>query len=243
MTILDEIARSYQVFEDNWIDKLNNRIADTSKPPDFADSYVRAASIQSWKSVLSNKTPDYCQAYIDEAQNDILSALILARLGSWRLSLKSLRSSLENAAKFIYYKDHSVEELQSRNGSFKFSFSDFLKYLEGFPYEKSVPRQITALPMLRAEYATLSKAVHSSGEKFRMSIRGPLPQMWVDSQIDQNQWIDREKQVLEAINLLFMSFFFSSIEGTKYPDQRIVISKSVRNSSHTDIYTFYSVRL
>ena len=243
MSISDDLRHSYSLFENDWLEQLRNKMNDEEKADAFENSYVRIASIQSWKSIIETIYSSTCVVYIVEAQNDLLSSLILARLGSWRVSLKSLRSSMENTAKFIYYKDHPVEQKQSEDGTYRFSFSQFLKYIEAYPYEKQPPNVIKVVDNLCREYSVLSKAVHASNARFQMSSHGPLPQMWVTSISDQSQWISRERMVINSINCLLLVMHFDLIEGTKYPEQRSVISNAISSGLHSEILTAYAVRL
>lgn len=242
MTAIDDLKHSYTIFEGNWLDSLNQRLNDQTISNQLESSYIRIASIQAWKSILVNHSPASALIYLDEAQNDLLASLILARLGSWRISLKSLRSALENIGKYIFYKDHPIEEKLSHAGSYKFSHSDYLKYVETFPFLIKPPGAIFPVQDLQKEYAVLSKAVHSSGHRFRMSTHGTLPQMWVNSTPDLNQWIDRERRVLSAINRIFLIFHNELIEGTKFPEQRIIISQTIHPLMHPIILSTYSVR-
>lgn len=242
MTIRNELEHNYEVFQDQWLSELNSACEDSTKNEYFRESYVRIASLQSWRTILQSGVPNYSMLYFQEAQNDVLSGLILARLGSWRISLKSLRSCLENIGRFIYYSEHPVENRQSLLNKHKFSFQEFIKYLELYPHNLSISNNINPIGGMKSEYATLSKAVHSSGERFRMSSHGSLPQMWVDSDSDRNQWIVREKSIVKAINLLFLRFYYEKIQGTVFHDQRLVISEGLPGSSYTEIFEKYQVR-
>src|SRR5688572_7249996 len=89
-----ELKSNFKEFRSQWRSELRGvakkHQADAKL---FADSYVRIASIQAWRTaVIVEHMDEDAQAFFFEAQNDLLISHCLANCGSFRQALKSLRS-------------------------------------------------------------------------------------------------------------------------------------------------------
>lgn len=210
----------------------------------FASSYSRLVSLQAWRSELLNTIlASDAEAFFKEAHNDALMSHALARQGAWRVALMSLRSLIENTVFGLYYCDHPVELQQWQIGEHKPGFSETISYLLRHPKLKDLPAAITGIDSLKAEYATLSKAVHGSAKSFRMTRDGMVTGLNVNSASDLGAWTSRESATICSINLLLISFFSEHVKGAALPNLRKAISLSIPQSKHAAIKAALHVSL
>lgn len=210
----------------------------------FRESYFRMVSINAWREVIiNNKASENCTSFFREANNDLYSSHILARHGSWRVSLMAIRSFIENTLFGLYYLDHPVELRLWQAGEHKLGFSETLKYIESHPDFNSDKLISNSLSELKNEYALLSKAVHGSSESFRMSVDGKVHGLSSTDKAKLGAWLTREKAVLNAINILFICFFKEHVSGSSNSSLRKSISLAVRDSNYVKIREVFNVRL
>src|SRR5207249_4692214 len=88
-------------------------------------------------------------------------------------------------------------------------------YFKEHPDIHAVESKIALLPILEAEYSTLSRAVHGSAAGFRMTGGEASPKLFKGTVADLGKWITREKAAISAINLLLIALFKDQITGAK----------------------------
>lgn len=235
-------------FERNFIqvsDESARLISDLSLQKDkFRESYIRLISINAWRQQLIDEVASAkCSSFFREANNDIYSSHILARHGSWRVSLMSMRSFIENTFFGLFYIDHPVELRLWSEGGHKLGFSECLKYFECHPDFKGRAVAKRCLEDLKSEYAQLSRAVHGSSEAFRMSQDGKVYGVSSIDKAKLGSWLTRERAVLNAVNILLLAFFHKHLEGTAHSGLRKAISLSIKDSNIQPIREDYGVRL
>lgn len=244
----------------NYIEEVENNFESffTSTPNDvigvteqlnvnknqFKASYRRLVSLQAWRSELFEQTIDpKAEEFFKEAQNDALMSHSLARQGAWRVSLMSLRSCIENTLFGLYYCDHLVELEQWDNGDHKLGFTEIINYLNRHQNFTGFSEQKTGLDGIKAEYSTLSKAVHGSTRQFRMTRSGAIEGLNVYSESDLGAWLAREKSTLMFLNKILIVFFRKKIEGALKVNLRKAISLAVPIAKHSEILECYGVKL
>jgi hypothetical protein len=208
----------------------------------FLESYERIVSLNAWRQHIENLISEESLAFFLEAQNDALTSHVFAALGSWRSALKALRSCIDNVLFCIYYKDHPVELELWKSGKHKPTFSELFTYCEQHPCRLDV-LAIDGIPMLRAEYSTLSKAVHSSAARFRMTLDIRETLLWSSSKNQLGMWQSRERSVLIGINLLLLSLFRESLAGSAAAGLRAAIAITIPAAKFPSIKTHYKVVL
>jgi hypothetical protein len=240
-----EVEENY----DKFVASYRKGIKDTANSLEaqkekYLESYRRIVSLQAWRSELLEPTvsPDSL-AFFLEAQNDALTSHVLASFGSWRSSLKSLRSCIENVMYCLYYKDHPVELLLWHDGHHRPAFAAMEKYFQEHPQMKSISPQAAGLDSLSSEYSTLSRAVHASAKSFRMSVEDVGVQLWSDDIVRLGSWGTRERTVISALNLLLMAMFREQLEGGRAPNLRKAISLVIPSSKHAQIKALFGVVL
>lgn len=210
-----ELLANFQAFEGRWKNQSQIVEAQFATDPAFNLAFARLVSMQAWRSELFDaELCDGSAQFALEGQNDLLTAYILARTGQWRPSLQAQRSAIEAYLNALYFMDHPVELALWEAGRLKTHFSDQIKYLSDHPkiYPKGL--KFSGISILKDEYATLSKAVHGSAKAFWMTQAGG-PSYFSSDQISKNMWISRNKMVIRALNLLFISLFRDHLVGTK----------------------------
>ena len=111
MTITEqEINANYEEFYADWTTQIEKNWNDLKKLPVFLESYRRICALNAIKKILviPNSRKDSADFFL-EAHNDAVVSHVSASFGSWRSSLQSLRSIIENSLCSIYYNDHPVE--------------------------------------------------------------------------------------------------------------------------------------
>ena len=208
----------------------------------YLTSYRRVASLQAWRGHLETRISEGSLAFFLEAQNDALTSHVFASLGSWRSALKALRSCIDNLLFCLYYKDHAVELRLWHEGKHKLTFAEHFTYLDNHPDRVIVP-QIDGIPVLRAEYATLSKAVHASAKSFRMTDNIKETLLWSDAKPQQGMWQTREQVVILNMNLCLLALFRADLAGAAASNLREAVGLVVPQTRFAEIKTHMNVVL
>lgn len=245
-TILhDEIKANFEAFEIQWPNELTTAmtaLAETKKH--FFSSYLRISSIQAWRiSVIAEVADEDSAAFFFEAQNDLLISHCLARCGSFRQALKSIRSGIENILFALYYKDHPIELAKWGLGQHKIGFTELTKYFEGHPKIQGKNLEDTGLDILKNEYSTLSRAVHGSAKTFRMTRNLMDIRLWSADASGVGQWAAREKTVINALNFLLLHIFQENLSGAKNRGLRENLGLVIPTGKHASIKTKLKVSI
>jgi hypothetical protein len=239
-----EVEANFDQFTSRWKGNMTDVTAELDKSRDkYLRSYTRLVSLQAWRSHLEARISDDSLAFFLEAQNDALVSHVLARLGSWRSALKSIRSCIENIMFCLFYMDHPVELQLWHQGVHKLGFSEMASYLDRHPGVKVLDVDLTGLPQLRDEYATLSKAVHASAKGFRMTADARYTLLWSDARSSLGAWSTREQKVITGLNLLLLGLFREHLQGTSLPSLRRAVSLSIPTTMYTRIKSELGVTL
>jgi hypothetical protein len=226
--LLNETEANFKRFDNDWRADLTAVSVELAKDSAiYLTSYRRIASLQAWRSFLETRISDASLAFF-------LTSHVFANLGSWRSALKALRGSIDNVLFCLYYKDHPIELRLWHEGEHKLAFAEHFTYLENHPDRIIVP-QIDAMPTLREEYATLSKAVHASSKCFRMTNDIKETQLWSDAVEQRGKWQTREQVVITHINYCLLALFRRELEGAAAPALRDAIGLVVPSSRFADI--------
>jgi hypothetical protein len=232
-----ELHSNFDEFSLQWRADLNDvaNLLSTQKTI-FQESYIRIASIQSWRVlVVQDQMDEDSEAFFFEAQNDLLVSHCLAQCGSFRQALKSLRSCIENVFFALFYMDHPIELTQWLQGKHRLTFSAGLTYFQNHPLLSAWGHSNTGLNLLSKEYSTLSKAVHASALQFRMTSDLVDSKLWVADKVAVGQWASREKAVIGSINLLLLHIFTKQLQGAKLRSLREGIGLVIAKTKHLDI--------
>lgn len=232
-----EIIKNFAKFESQWPTDLAAASASlASARESFTKSYIRISSIQAWRTcVVANSVDEDSLAFFFEAQNDFLISHCLARSGSFRQALKSLRGALENVYFSMYYKDHPVELEKWQAGRHKIGFTELGTYFESHPALQGKDKSRTGLALLGGEYSTLSKAVHGSAKMFRMTKNLIDIQLWSSDVTSVGKWAAREKAVISGVNLLLLHLFRNELQGMKHRNLRETLGLVLPKSMHAPI--------
>jgi hypothetical protein len=210
----DEIQDRFDRFETAWQSELATVAKDLGRAKDiYFESYLQLVSLNVWRNELfpSAVSADGVLFFL-EAQNDGLVSHVLARIGSWRSALKSLRSCLENTAFGLYFNDHPVELRLWNAGRYKPSFASTVGYLEKHPALDGIQQNVSGLDVFQKEYGTLSKAVHGS-VPFQMTAETGATSLWTSSLKSLKQWRTRERVVIQSVNLLLLALISRTSAG------------------------------
>ena len=204
MTLSDEIKHNFAAFQDGWCTELSARLGSLPNHLGrFEESYIRLTSFQAWRvSVIEPYLPAGSVGFYAEAQNDALISHVQASLGSWRIALKALRSSIENTLLCLYYKDHQIEQKLWEIGKFRISVSTAINYFKSHPLILDLPDEITGIGIIEQQYTKLSKAVHASSLDFRMTEDGKGMSLWKTDTAHESRWESHEKKTVLGLNLL-----------------------------------------
>lgn len=210
----------------------------------YKESYTRIVAINAWReTILIPNCDKDAESFFREAHNDIISSHSLARQGSWRVSLMSLRSFIENTLFGLYYMDHKIELQLWELGKHRLGFSETLNYLNEHPNIRNKDIMTNVLAELKEEYSTLSKAVHGSSNNFRMSNDGKVFGVSSLDKAKLGAWLTRERAVLNCINTIFIAFFYDYLSGARNLSLRKIVSLSIRNNMHSQIKKTFNVNL
>ena len=231
-----EIEANFDKFSEDWKQKMLEAMADLDKSQDiYLKSYARLTSLQTWRNHLDSRISSGSLAFFLEAQNDALVSHVLARLGSWRSALKSLRSCIENTLFCLFYMDHPIELQQWHLGAHRLGFTETITYFERHPQVITVNLQLTGIPRLKEEYSTLSKAVHGSAKSFRMTVDVQSTLLWSQVVSHLGAWATREQRTVASLNLLLLTLFRDQLHGTSFLDLRRTVSLAVPTQKYPQI--------
>jgi hypothetical protein len=240
----DEIDANRTAFFKSWTAEAPKNWAALESNNALIESYRRLAALQALKSsVIARSYSKESAAFFSEAHNDALVSHVNASVGSWRSALQALRSCIENVLRTIYYNEHPVEYELWEMGEFLISFSELIKYAERHPKIRGVPKQLTGIEALKSEYATLSKAVHSSAAKFRMTGPASGILLWSTDAARASMWNTRERKVIEAASLLLLCFHRKQFEGTGMTPQRNVLYFCLSTASRQRLRTALKINI
>lgn len=242
----EELEINFDLFNNELKDKINNSFDALEGSNNlYIESFKRLSSLEAWKAyVLEKKITNPSLEFYLEAQNDALLSYTFAKIGAWRSALHCLRSLIENVLFCLYYKDHSVEYKLWENGKHQMPISDFVKYISSHPNIATLDENLTGVAALKREYSVLSKAVHASSSSFRMTKIGQqFPAIMQADVIKLNQWITREKAVIQLINQMLLSLYYDDLESTKLRELRKSISFAIPKNLHDQIKSKFNVRL
>ena len=242
---LNEVDENFLKFTDKWAEELESSRNKLSKNKNkYRDSYRRLVSLQAWRSeLLEASLSKGSLGFFLEAQNDALVSHVFAHFGAWRPALQSLRSCIENSLYCLYYMDHPVELELWRSGRHRLSFSKVYDYLLKHPLIDPVSKNVTGLDLLKKEYETLSKAVHASAESFRMTSEDEGTNLWISADNKLNQWQTRERNVITGINLILLTMFKKSLQGTALQGLRKAIGLSLSESRAKSVKTHLKINI
>ncbi len=240
-----ELKSNFKDFNSQWKKELREVASKhSSERKVFQDSYTRVASIQAWRTkVVAERMDDDSAAFFFEAQNDLLISHCLANCGSFRQALKSLRSCIENVFSALYYMDHPVELHRWLQGKYKIGFTELHNYLASHPRLHGAGANVTGLPILQSEYATLSKAVHASAKHFRITTDLTDTKLWVKDVPSIRQWSTRERQVITALNSLLLHMFANNLHGAKHRPLREMLALVIPTARRAEIRRRLSVNI
>lgn len=227
-----EIKENFNSFKIKWKTELDNvhRLLGSSETL-FLNSYIRLASINAWRELLiKNEVSDEAYRFFCEAQNDGVSSHVLAGLGSWRASLKCLRSCIENVLLCEYYKDHPIELRLWLMGKHRLGFSDTINYFQKHPDIEGATNYLTGLGRLQKEYSILSRAVHGSDFNFRMTAAGGTTNLWSSDNRKLNSWSTRAETLI-GINLILLTLHSKALRGASLLGLRQSIGLAINSST------------
>jgi len=238
-----ELANNFRAFSKQWpVDMLRVFDALGSEEKQFEASYTRLCCVQALREMLVDEdSVGSALSFLTEAQNDLLMSHCLARVGSFRSSLKSLRASVENFYFFAYYKDHPVELSRWFSGDHRISFSDLHNYFEAHPEFKDVSIAMEALVAVKKEYAVLSKAVHGSNVAFQMTAQSETINLWDASSPSVGKWITRERAVVVSMISLLATLYRSKLQGASHLGVRHVMMLALPSVARTKVKAQLSI--
>lgn len=241
----EELTGSFDLFAKELRDSYVKNFDELDKNKKYyLESYERLTSLQAWRAyIIEVECNKFCLDFFIEAQNDMLLSHCFARIGSWRGALKSMRSAIDNILFFVYYKDHHIEYRLWELGKHQLPISEYMSYIYRHPDFIKKSDKITGVELLKAEYPTLSKAVHGSSKSFRMTKDGNFPNLMASEIPLLNQWVAREKEVIKCVNLLLMAIFNHKLKGAAMRNLRKSISFSVPEGLHSLLLEEMEIRL
>ena len=243
MALQDEIDANYVKFFNAWsAGAVANFAASKARKP-LVESHRRLAAFRALRVHLTKRLSKGAQAFFLEANNDLATAHVTAHLCAWRASLKFLRSAIENVSYCFYYDVHPIEQRLWESGKFRIGFAAASKFLESHPDLESLPESITGLKQLRAEYSTLSKAVHASSRSFRMTEGELNILLWKDDVSKLGSWATREKATVQALSLLTICLLADDLKGARNAPTRDVLQFALTKSARQQLKTSLSITI
>lgn len=237
----NEFENHFSSLKDEIIDSISQ--LDTEKNT-YKESYRRILSFQGWRiDIIEKQNNEDAQAFFLEAQNDLIMSHSLARQGSWRTALMSLRSAIENTLFCLYYLEHPVELSHWKMGRHKLGFAETCNYLSDHPEFFDFNEDTTGISQLKSEYATLSKAVHGSANHFRVTQNGEILGLNNPKKPELGKWSTREKNTIYLLNLVLMVFFKSKLRGAINQNLRKAISLATTESQNSKIKNNFGISL
>lgn len=209
-----EIDNNGIAFADKWSKEIATNIDALKNEPALSLSYRRMTAVQAIKLSLLKKYSPGSAEFFYEAHNDIITSHVCASFGAWRTSLQTLRSAIENTLCAVYFRDHAVELERWNRGEYRPTFQELCKYCETHPKFVDVEKKLKVLEELRAEYSTLSKAVHASAKNFRMSDAAGKILIWSTEKAKLGMWGTRHAHVVQSVVLLMTMLESQQLAGT-----------------------------
>lgn len=215
----------------------------------FNDMVQSLASLQSWLEyfIVPTSFGSDVRNFFVEAVNDSIIAYSQARVGTWRPALQCLRSTLENALVFLYYKDHPVELQLWTQQQHRMGFAELCTYLKAHPLLLKFDHQSeTGIVVLGEIYSELSRAVHGSVTFMRMTAKAPkeeLPSMHIHSPAELSRFTGLVKTLVEYLNILFVAMFRESLTGTSLPLLRSAIAGAIADKRRKNVKKVFGVTL
>jgi len=228
----DEITSNFFHFSERWQAELTSVQGDlATSEAIYLASYKRLTSINAWRDLLlKNELSPESYGFFCEAQNDALSSHVFARLGSWRASLQSLRSCIENVLFSEYYRDHPIELRQWNQDRHRMGFSEMISYFRKHPDIVDIDAQLTGLDRIQTQYASLSRSVHSSAVSYRMTVPDGETNIWTSEISRLRSWNIKEHHTITGINFLLLCIHRSSLQGARLSGLRQAIGLTIRSN-------------
>ncbi|WP_282044932.1 hypothetical protein [Roseibium album] len=238
-----EIEKSYRDFEKRWQEQRKKSECDLKSSAIFKLSFKRLIAMQAWRVELFDELmPSGASEFVLEAQNDLLIAHIQARSGQWRSALQAQRAAIENYLNSLFFLDHPIELRLWNKGSFRTTFSELCKYIEGYPFDIYVQENDSGLGQIKKEYALLSMAVHGSAKSFRMTKSGGASFFTAD-QMSLGKWNTRNRLLVKAINSILLCFFYKYLLGAKKRNLRKSIGLIMSPKEKKKVKQTYGVNI
>ncbi len=242
--ISPEIDENYQNFIELLKSKLTQNIDQISSDPRLKNAYARAGALNAIKLDVSNPNvvPE-AQAFLVEAHNDILVSLVTASFGSWRSSLQSLRSALENTMACIYYAEHPVELYKWSKSLYYIQQKHLRLYILDHPNILKISDASGLKQNLGNEYETLSKAVHASNSLFRMTDNNGKTNFASVDIAELGKWSARERAVSNLIFTMLIAYFHHEFDGAKRKTLRESLSRGISQKTKDALNVTYSINI
>jgi len=242
--LIQDVDNNSQSFACEFPSKIAEACqAELQNTEGFRDAYRRVVSLQAWRArVFSFISSGGVEDLFLEAQNDALLSVVLAHMAMWRPALQSLRSCIENVLNTCYYVDHPVEFRLWKQGRFRIAFSELATYFSKHPNNVTVEDFPKVIPLIRKEYATLSKAVHASAKSFHMTKSGGITITNLD-QVEYNKWVSRHSTSLLWINVVLVMLYSHFLTGSQNSDLRKSVSLAIPSRYHEIIASQLDVHL
>lgn len=240
----DEIDGNFEGFYADWSAQAQANWTALHPEDALKRSYRRLSAFQTLKQqIVVPSSSEAAASIFHEAHNDALTSHTLASIGAWRASLKSLRSLIEATLNSLYFRDHAIELELWLEGKHKTGFSSLYSYFEAHPKISGLGTNVSGLAAIKAEYATLSKAVHGSNTKFWMTDSASSVLLWSDSKPKLSQWETRERKVLEGLACLTVCIFSEKLAGTSLPQVRSMLQYLISDSKRTALKSSVGVSI
>lgn len=246
---MTEISSEIDSRAKTFLNGINQQIVDNTTATLFhserllLDGYARITTFSAWRQfVIDDENKVGTSGFFAEAHNDMLVSLVCARMGLWRPSLKSVRSTIENILYYIYFIDHPVEYVLWENGKFRLQFSKHFDYISAHPrFQDDVVRN--AVSQLQSSYKDLSEAVHASRADLRMTGEDGTIVIWKHDPAAIGVWNTEHKKASRAINVLLIAYHKDLLQGASLPQLRGSIAAHMTNHVRTDIKSQLGVTL
>jgi hypothetical protein len=230
-----EIDNNGVAFSKRWTKEISDNISVLAGHDAFARSYRRLTALQAIKANLIKKYSSGSAEFFFEAHNDAMTSHVCASFGAWRTSLQALRGAIENTLCAVYFKDHPVELERWEKGHFRIGFQELSNYCESHPRIGQYENKLKIIESIRSEYATLSKAVHSSAKNFRMTDAAGKILIWSTEKAKVGMWSTRHSHVVQDIALLMSIVEAPQLLGTMNPNVRASMFFAISASKRTAI--------
>lgn len=238
-----ELDASFALFEARWKSEWANTEAALKARPVFNSAFRRLVAMQAWRSeILADRLCLGSLQFALEGQNDLLVAYLMARSGQWRSALQSQRAAIENYLNALFFKDHPIELELWAAGKYTTQFTDMYSYFLKHPKNIGREPKFFGMDIIKAEYATLSKAVHGSAQAFRMSSEHG-PSFFSDDVALLAKWDHRNRQVIRGLCLLLLSIFQNDMVATRKRNLRQSLALALRAGDKNWIKSEFAVTI